>query len=90
MIGESFRFWWRRKEPGSAKAEHNHKVRSMSSSEDIIRRIQLDGWEKVAQKGSHVQFKHPTKKGRVTIPHPNKDLPKGTVKSILKQAGIAE
>ncbi|EIV2791075.1 MULTISPECIES: type II toxin-antitoxin system HicA family toxin [Serratia] len=62
----------------------------MSSSEDIIRRIQLDGWEKVAQKGSHVQFKHPTKKGRVTIPHPNKDLPKGTVKSILKQAGIAE
>ncbi|WP_323094676.1 type II toxin-antitoxin system HicA family toxin, partial [Aeromonas hydrophila] len=35
-------------------------------------------------------FKHPTKKGRVTIPHPNKDLPKGTVKSILKQAGIAE
>lgn len=62
----------------------------MSSSEEIIRRIQLDGWEKVAQKGSHVQFKHPTKKGRVTIPHPNKDLPKGTVKSILKQAGIAE
>ena len=62
----------------------------MSSSEDIIRRIQLYGWEKVAQKGSHVQFKHPTKKGPVTIPHPNKDLPKGTVKSILKQAGIAE
>ncbi|HHA1259760.1 TPA: type II toxin-antitoxin system HicA family toxin [Enterobacter asburiae] len=60
------------------------------SSDDLIRRIQLEGWNKVAQKGSHVQFKHPTKKGRVTIPHPEKDLPKGTVKSILKQAGLAE
>ncbi|HHQ5844276.1 TPA: type II toxin-antitoxin system HicA family toxin [Enterobacter asburiae] len=65
------------------------EVRSMSS-DDLIRRIQLEGWNKVAQKGSHVQFKHPTKKGRVTIPHPEKDLPKGTVKSILKQAGLAE
>ena len=60
------------------------------SSDDLIRRIQLEGWNKVAQKGSHVQFKHTTKKGRVTIPHPEKDLPKGTVKSILKQAGLAE
>jgi len=38
--------------------------------------------------GSHQQFKHPTKKGKVTIPHPKKDLPIGTVRSILKQAGI--
>jgi predicted RNA binding protein YcfA (HicA-like mRNA interferase family) len=38
--------------------------------------------------GSHQQFKHPTKKGKVTIPHPKKDLPIGTVHSILKQAGL--
>jgi predicted RNA binding protein YcfA (HicA-like mRNA interferase family) len=38
--------------------------------------------------GSHQQFKHPTKKGKITIPHPKKDLPIGTVRSILKQAGI--
>ncbi|MDK0966304.1 type II toxin-antitoxin system HicA family toxin, partial [Clostridium perfringens] len=34
------------------------------------------------------QYKHPTKKGRLTIPHPKKDLPIGTVRSIFKQAGI--
>ncbi|WP_413926715.1 type II toxin-antitoxin system HicA family toxin [Clostridioides sp. ZZV14-5902] len=37
---------------------------------------------------SPTQFKHPTKKGKVTVPHPNKDLPLRTVKSIFKQAGI--
>lgn len=60
------------------------------SSDDLIKRIQQDGWFKVAHKGRHAQYKHPTKKGRVTIPHPSKDLPLGTVKSILKQAGLAE
>lgn len=38
--------------------------------------------------GSHYQLKHLTKKGRVTIPHPKKDLPIGTIKSILKQSQI--
>tara|TARA_R110002051_G_scaffold113960_1_gene186506 strand:- start:197 stop:355 length:159 start_codon:yes stop_codon:yes gene_type:complete len=47
-----------------------------------------DGWYWVATKGSHFQYKHKTKKGRVTIPHPKKDLPKGTVNSIFKQAGL--
>ena len=42
----------------------------------------------VATRGSHRQYKHPTFPGRVTIPHPNKDLPRGTVQSILKQAGL--
>ncbi len=46
-----------------------------------------DGWYWVA-KGSHFQYKHKTKKGRVTVPHPKKDLPKGTVNSIFKQAGL--
>jgi predicted RNA binding protein YcfA (HicA-like mRNA interferase family) len=59
-------------------------------SQDIIRALKSksDGWEQIAQKGSHVQFKHPTKKGRVTVPHPNKDVPIGTLRSIEKQSGI--
>ncbi len=46
------------------------------------------GWIEVRVVGSHHQFKHPAKKGLVTVPHPKKDLPMGTVKSILKQAGL--
>jgi predicted RNA binding protein YcfA (HicA-like mRNA interferase family) len=42
----------------------------------------------VAQKGSHVQFKHPTKPGKATVPHPKKDLPPGTLKSIGRQTGV--
>lgn len=57
-------------------------------SQDIIRALKSDGWEQIAQKGSHVQFKHPAKKGRVTVPHPNKDVPIGTLRSIEKQSGI--
>ena len=58
------------------------------NSREIIRIIEKDGWVKVGSKGSHWQFKHPMKPGRVTIPHPSKDLPKGTLNSILKQAGL--
>ncbi|WP_026684908.1 type II toxin-antitoxin system HicA family toxin [Heyndrickxia coagulans] len=58
------------------------------SSKELIKLIQDDGWYIVNTVGSHQQFKHPTKKGRVTIPHPKKDLPINTVKSILKQAGL--
>lgn len=57
------------------------------SSKDIIKRLEKDGWKKVAQAGSHCQYKHPETKGRVTVPHPVKDLPIGTVRSIYKQAG---
>jgi predicted RNA binding protein YcfA (HicA-like mRNA interferase family) len=56
---------------------------------DILRLIQEDGWYQVAQRGSHRQFKHPAKPGRVTIAgHPSGDMAEGTYKSILKQAGI--
>jgi predicted RNA binding protein YcfA (HicA-like mRNA interferase family) len=41
-------------------------------------------------KGSHHHFKHPVKKGIVTVPHPKKDIPKGTYNSILKQAGLKQ
>ena len=54
----------------------------------IIKLLKKDGWFEVATKGSHVQFKHNEKKGRVTVPHPKKQLPKGTINSIFKQAGL--
>ncbi|MGC2162721.1 MAG: type II toxin-antitoxin system HicA family toxin [Silvibacterium sp.] len=56
---------------------------------DVIRLIEQDGWFQVAQRGSHRQFKHPSKSGRVTIAgHPSADMDKGTYNSILKQAGL--
>jgi predicted RNA binding protein YcfA (HicA-like mRNA interferase family) len=57
-------------------------------SRDVIKRLQNDGWYEVNQVGSHKQFKHSSKKGRVTVPHPSRDIPIGTLKSIEKQAGI--
>ena len=50
--------------------------------------LRAAGWSEVAQKGSHIQLKHPNRKGRVTVPHPTNDLPVGTLKSIERQAGI--
>jgi predicted RNA binding protein YcfA (HicA-like mRNA interferase family) len=58
------------------------------SSREVIRRLREDGWYEVAQEGSHKQFKHGAKKGRVTVPHPVRDIPIGTLKSIEKQANI--
>lgn len=58
------------------------------NSKDIVKKLEQDGWKLVATKGSHHQFKHPTKPGRVTVPHPKKDMKIGTVKSIMKQAGL--
>ncbi|MFC0708141.1 type II toxin-antitoxin system HicA family toxin [Azorhizophilus paspali] len=57
-------------------------------SREVIKRIEADGWYWVATKGDHHQFKHPTKPGRVTVPHPNSDIPKGTLNNIWKQAGL--
>lgn len=54
----------------------------------VISRIEAAGCYRVAQKGSHVQFKHPTKPGKTTVPHPKKDLPIGTLKSIERQTGV--
>lgn len=56
---------------------------------EAIEIIEDDGWRLVATRGSHRQFKHPSKPGRVTIPgKPSDDLPPGTLNSILKQAGL--
>ncbi|MCX7368385.1 MAG: type II toxin-antitoxin system HicA family toxin [Alphaproteobacteria bacterium] len=58
------------------------------TSRDVIRALKADGWAQVAQRGSHVQFKHASKPGRVTVPHPERDLPAGTLRSIERQAGL--
>ena len=64
---------------------HGMKVR------DAIALIENDGWHMVATRGSHRQFKHPTKPGRVTIAGKlSDDLAPGTRNSILKQAGLKE
>ena len=56
---------------------------------EIIKLLKADGWYIVAIKGSHQQYKHSTKPGRVTIAgHPGDDLSAGTLNSILKQAKL--
>jgi len=56
---------------------------------DVIKMIETDSWYQVATKGSHRQYKHPVKPGRVTIAgHPNHDLAAGTLNSVLKQAQL--
>jgi len=56
---------------------------------EVLNLIEDDGWYQVAQKGSHRQFKHPVKIGRVTVAgHPLQEMDKGTFNMILKQAGL--
>jgi predicted RNA binding protein YcfA (HicA-like mRNA interferase family) len=56
---------------------------------DILRRLEDDGWVLKAQSGSHRQYVHLTKPGKVTVAgHPSKDPDEGTYLSILKQAGL--
>jgi predicted RNA binding protein YcfA (HicA-like mRNA interferase family) len=57
-------------------------------SRKVIRRLEAAGWELVAIKSSHHQFRHPSRSGRVTVPHPEKDIPIGTLRSIERQSGL--
>jgi predicted RNA binding protein YcfA (HicA-like mRNA interferase family) len=57
------------------------------SSREIVRMLTADGWVLVRAVGSHHQFKHPTKPGKVTVPHPARDIPLSTLRSIYRQAG---
>jgi predicted RNA binding protein YcfA (HicA-like mRNA interferase family) len=58
---------------------------------DVLRLLHEDGWYLVATKGSHRQFKHPAKSGRVTVAgRPGEDVAAGTLNSILKQAGLQQ
>jgi predicted RNA binding protein YcfA (HicA-like mRNA interferase family) len=58
-------------------------------SREVLRRLRADGWEIVIVRGSHHQLKHPTKPGRVTIKHPAKDYPLGTLKRMERQSGVS-
>jgi predicted RNA binding protein YcfA (HicA-like mRNA interferase family) len=55
---------------------------------DLIRDLQVDGWTLDRVRGSHHIFEHPSKPGRIVVPHPKKYLGKGLVKTIRAQAGL--
>lgn len=58
------------------------------SSREVLQILKEDGWYEVNVVGSHHQYKHPIKKGRVTIKHPGKDIPRKTLDSIERQLGL--
>lgn len=58
------------------------------SSREVIKILMSDGWYEVHITGSHHQYKHPTKKGRVTVKHPDKDIPRKTLDTIENQSGL--
>jgi len=58
---------------------------------ELVARLEADGWYQVRQKGSHRQFQHPTKPGTVTVAgQPSVEVPRGTLNSVLKQAGLKQ
>ena len=56
-------------------------------SAEVIKKLEADGWTLDRIKGSHHQFSHTSKPGIVTVPHPRKDIPLPTLRSIFRQAG---
>lgn len=64
------------------------KVENVMTAKELQKVLLQDGWYKVDQSGSHIQMKHPIKKGKVTLPMHSGDIPPGTLSSILKQAGL--
>ena len=59
------------------------------TARQVLRVLRRDGWIEVRQAGSHVQLQHPSKSGRVTVALHRGDLPTGTLRSILRQAGLS-
>ena len=59
------------------------------TSQEVINILKKNGWVLVRITGSHHIFKHPTKPGHVTVPHPRKDLTMETLKSIERQSGLS-
>jgi len=77
--------------PAIPRLMHGHIIFAILAnvtSADIIRALKRDGWAEARVKGSHHHFKHLIKPGIVTVPHPKKDIPVGTLASIERQAGI--
>lgn len=60
------------------------------TAREIVKLLRQDGWQEVESrtKGSHIQFKHSTKPGKVTVPSHSGDIPVGTLKNIKRQAGL--
>ena len=58
------------------------------NSPEVIRRLEAEGWRLVRVKGSHHHFKHPAQPGIVTVKHPARDYPIGTLKNIERQSGV--
>lgn len=58
------------------------------TAKEVIKLLKADGWTEVRSRGSHIQLKHPNKKGLVTVPMHSGDIPHETLNSILKQAGL--
>ena len=58
------------------------------TSKELLKILTQDGWQEKAQKGSHLQLVHPIKPGKVTVPIHKGDIPIGTLRAILKQAGL--
>jgi predicted RNA binding protein YcfA (HicA-like mRNA interferase family) len=63
-------------------------VHTSMDSRTIIGKLEAAGWSLVKVKGSHHQYRHPHRPNRVTVPHPRKDVPIGTIKSIERQSGL--
>jgi predicted RNA binding protein YcfA (HicA-like mRNA interferase family) len=59
----------------------------LRDSRDIIARLKKDGFEEISVRGSHHKYAHPILRRIVIVPHPRKDIPPGTVRSIYRQAG---
>lgn len=64
------------------------KLMKQYTSREVIKALKKDGWYEVNVVGSHHQFKHPTKKGRTTVKHPSKHIPRDTLDSIERQSGL--
>jgi predicted RNA binding protein YcfA (HicA-like mRNA interferase family) len=58
------------------------------TSREIIRALMAAGWQRVRVRGSHHQFRHPTRPGTVTVPHPRRDVALPTLISIERQSGV--
>ena len=58
------------------------------NSAELIRELQRAGWQRVRTRGSHYAFQHPLHAGTIVVPHPKKELGKGLVTAIRRQAGL--
>jgi predicted RNA binding protein YcfA (HicA-like mRNA interferase family) len=57
-------------------------------SRELLRMLEKEGWVVRAVRGSHHVLEHPERPGHLTVPHPKKDLGKGLVAKLLRQAGL--